>query len=117
TELHVIEGQITSKEAAGQTGTIIEVKGLFDTVPARKKFLKSANAEFRQIADVFTRQALLLPNISFKLTHNGKQIASYAKTDNWKHRVLDVLGPDLSKELVELHYQRASFVLNGFLGH
>ncbi len=117
TELHVIEGQITSKEAAGQTGTIIEVKGLFDTVPARKKFLKSANAEFRQIVDVFTRQALLLPNISFKLTHNGKQIASYAKTDNWKHRVQDVLGPDLSKELVELHYQRASLVLNGFLGY
>ena len=70
-------GQWASSPAAGPQGTHIEVAGLFDQVPARKRFLKSAATELNHCKDAFTRIALIRPEIYWLLSHQGRAIARY----------------------------------------
>lgn len=70
-------GQWASAPAAGPQGTHIEVAGLFDQVPARKRFLKSAATELNHCKDAFTRIALIRPEIYWLLSHQGRAIARY----------------------------------------
>ncbi len=70
-------GQWVSAPAAGPQGTHIEVAGLFDQVPARKRFLKSAATELNHCKDAFTRIALIRPEIYWLLSHQGRAIARY----------------------------------------
>jgi DNA mismatch repair protein MutL len=70
-------GQWSSAPAAGPQGTHIEVAGLFDQVPARKRFLKSAATELNHCKDAFTRIALIRPDIHWLLSHQGRAIARY----------------------------------------
>ena len=117
TEVLVKDGKTTVKKSSGADGTIIEIQGLFYSVPARKKFLKSANTEFKHVLDVFTRQALLHPHIAFSIIHNGKVISDYPISSDWKERVQQLLGKDLGEDLIDLHHQRASLRIKGFLVH
>ena len=53
------------------TGSNFSVRNLFYNVPARRKFLKSDNVEFKHIVSEFTRVALTRPDVGFSLSHNG----------------------------------------------
>ncbi|HEY8666668.1 MAG TPA: DNA mismatch repair endonuclease MutL, partial [Tepidisphaeraceae bacterium] len=57
---------------AGNVGTTVEVRNLFFNTPARRKFLKGASTEFGHISEAVMRSALPFPNVSFKLSHNGR---------------------------------------------
>lgn len=70
-------GQWSASPASGPQGTHIEVAGLFDQVPARKRFLKSAATELGHSKDAFTRIALIRPEIHWLLSHQGRAIARY----------------------------------------
>ena len=59
---------------AAPVGSNFSVRNLFFNTPARRKFLKSDNIEFRHIVEEFTRVAITRPDISFTLAHNGKEI-------------------------------------------
>jgi DNA mismatch repair protein MutL len=74
-------GQWQTSPAAGTTGTLVDVVGLFDQVPARKRFLKSAATELNHCRDAFTRIALIRPEIHWLLLHQGKPLARYAAGD------------------------------------
>src|SRR5215213_1161544 len=74
----VSHARILSRTIDGDAGHEIfnrggEVSDLFYNVPARRKFMKGAATEFGHIADAVLRLALPHPDISFKLTHNGKK--------------------------------------------
>lgn len=116
-ELAISNRQLKTRQSAGPEGTVIEARGLFYTVPARKKFLKAPNTEFRYIAEVFTHQALMLPSVHFKLIHNGKTSADYPAVKKWKTRAEAVLGRDMSKNLIEFSHRRGSLLIEGFLAH
>jgi DNA mismatch repair protein MutL len=75
-------GQWKVSPAAGSGGTHVEVLGLFDQVPARKRFLKSAATELNHCKDVFTRIALIQPKISWTLMHQSKAIARFPAGDD-----------------------------------
>jgi DNA mismatch repair protein MutL len=60
------------KPAAGKVGTRVSVVDLFFNTPARKKFLRTARAEFMQIDQLVKRVMLSRPEMSFKLIHNQK---------------------------------------------
>lgn len=64
----------STTEIATPKGTNIAVRNLFYNVPARRKFLKSDNVEFKHIVEEFTKVALTRPEIGFSLSHNGKDV-------------------------------------------
>ena len=65
---------VSTTEVSAPKGTNMAVRNLFYNIPARRKFLKSDNVEFKHIVEEFTKVALTRPEIGFTLTHNGKDI-------------------------------------------
>jgi len=55
-------------------GTIVEVNDIYHNIPARKKFMKSETTEYQHCKSVFERIAVSYPQISMRLSHNGKEI-------------------------------------------
>jgi len=76
-------------------GTTIEVADLFYQTPARKKFLRTEKTEFQYIETMLHKLALSRADISFSLTHNGRDIFSLKKGEKLEQqekRVAAVFG-------------------------
>ncbi|MEY3970345.1 MAG: mismatch repair protein, partial [Pseudomonadota bacterium] len=58
--------------AAGGQGTSIDVGQLFFSVPARRRFLKTAATELHHCREAFVRQAMIRPDMGWQLTHQGR---------------------------------------------
>jgi len=58
--------------AAGNAGTVVEVRNLFFNTPARRKFIKGTSTEFGHISEMVLRLALPHPHVAFRLLHNGR---------------------------------------------
>ncbi|NOZ12858.1 MAG: DNA mismatch repair endonuclease MutL, partial [Acidobacteria bacterium] len=89
-----MEGGVLKKVVQGplESGTAIEVGSLFFNVPARKKFLKTVETEYGRVARMVTSYALANPDVSFYLTHNGKQTLAFSDRLGLTDRVQQVLG-------------------------
>ena len=74
-----IEGGVVKdkREAGAPIGTSIIVREIFYNIPARRKFLKSVLTETRHIIDLLTRFAIAYPEISFKLTSDGRELFDF----------------------------------------
>ena len=59
--------------AAGNIGTVVEIRNLFFNTPARRKFMKGASTEFGHISDMVLRLALPHSKVRFKVQHNGRK--------------------------------------------
>ena len=62
------------KPCSANTGTTIEVRNLFYKLPARRKFLRTANTEITHIVEQFARIALAHTNITMSLFHNDREL-------------------------------------------
>ncbi len=72
-EVAVEGGRVTHVgEAGAPAGTRIDVEDLFFNTPARRKFLKAARTEAGHIEDAVAAAALCLPQVSFRVTVDGK---------------------------------------------
>lgn len=87
------QGRWAVSPASGPSGSHIEVAGLFDLVPARKRFLKSAATELSHCREAVTRIALIRPEISWLLSHQGRAILRFPAGDA-DSRILQGLGID-----------------------
>jgi DNA mismatch repair protein MutL len=92
----------TSRPAARDRGTTISVRELFENVPARRKFLKSADAEFRSIVTVVSSYALPLPSRAFRVEHNGRTVVDLPPAATMRERVTQIIGDDAEKFLEEV---------------
>ncbi len=110
-------GYISQQETAMPEGTDISVSHVFYTIPARRKFLKSDNAEFRHIIAEFSKVALSRFDIGLRLIHNGKDIYNLKKANNLKQRILEIEGRDMAKELIDLETSNPIVTINGFVGN
>lgn len=108
-----IEGSTTPEvsEDGCPEGTTIEVKDIFFNTPARLKFLRSNESEFGKIAEVFKKIALINPDKRFKLVHGSTKVID-AQPGTLKQRIADIFGPDVSKNLIEVHTPD----IKGFIG-
>lgn len=97
-------------------GSNFSIRNLFYNTPARRKFLKSDNVEFRHIVEEFTRVALTRPEIAFTLIHNGKEVYVLKKAKSLKYRVTDLLGNSLVGDLVDIQSSTNVLKISGFLG-
>ena len=107
---------LATQEIATPRGANFSVRNLFYNVPARRKFLKSDNVEFKHIVSEFTRVALTRPDIGFTLTHNGKDVYVLRPAKSLKFRIQDVLGGNIAKELVDISAQTSVVNISGFAG-
>lgn len=96
-------------------GTQITITRLFQNVPARLKYLKSANSEFAAIHQYVERMALAFPHIAFHLYHNDKLIFQ----TNGKGQLLEVIanmyGIATAKNMLPLHLQTDEFTIDGYI--
>ena len=97
-----LTGQRTVRPAARDRGTTIVVRELFENVPARRKFLRSADAEFRAVVTVVTSYALPLPDRAFRLEHNGRVVLDLPPARDGRERALQILGSDAAEHLVDI---------------
>ncbi len=95
-------------------GSNFSVKNLFYNVPARRKFLKNNNIEFRHIIDEFQRVALAHENLDFELFHNDDIIFRLRK-GSLLQRIVDVFGRKLQPLLIPIKEDLGWIQLNGFV--
>ncbi len=107
---------LATNEIATPVGANFSVRNLFYNVPARRKFLKSDNVEFKHIVTEFIRVALTRPDIGFTLTHNGKDVYVLRPAKSLKFRIQDVLGPNIANEVVDINTETSLARVYGFVG-
>jgi DNA mismatch repair protein MutL len=83
-------------------GTILEVRNLFYKLPARRKFLKTANTEITHIVEQFIRIVLANKNITFSLFHNDRQLYKLAKDLSVKEKIEKLFSTDLADSLLHI---------------
>ncbi len=107
---------VSTTESAAPVGTNIAVRNLFYNVPARRKFLKSDNVEFRHIVEEFTKVALTRPEIGFSLSHNGKDIYVLRPAKSLKYRITDLLGLNVAGDVLDVSAETSVVSLKGYVG-
>lgn len=117
TRVIISESGISSQEAVSTpVGSNFAIRNLFFNVPARRKFLKSDNAELRHIIAEFTRVAITRPGIAMRLTVNGKDIYSLRAVADAKHRIHDIFGREVINELVDVKTETSVVRITGYIG-
>ena len=110
-------GDILSSEEAGiPDGTSIIAEDLFYNTPARLKFLKKDATEAGYITDIMTRFIFAHPEISFKLTVNGKDKLFSPGDSSLKNAVYTAYGKDYAKGTLEVDYEENGIHVTGLIG-
>ncbi len=105
-----------TREVSCPVGCNVAVRNLFYNIPARRKFLKSDNVEFRHIVEEFQRVALTRPDIAFSLSHNGREVHVVKAAPSYKFRIQDLLGPAIVGEIIDIQAQTSIATLEGYVG-
>jgi len=107
---------VSTEEVACPKGSNFAVRDLFYNVPARRKFLKSDNVEFKHIVEEFTKVALTRPDVGFNLSHNGKDIYILKPAKSLKFRIQDLLGTGAAAEVLDVQADTTVVSINGYIG-
>jgi DNA mismatch repair protein MutL len=114
-ECDPMTGERTVRPAARDRGTTVSVRELFENVPARRKFLRSADAEFRSIVTVVSSYALANPTRAFRLEHNGRVVLDLPRVTNDVERVLQVIGGDAAEHLQAIDGSIGDVTVSGWV--
>lgn len=115
--LYKIEGGVESefKEVAAPDGTSIIVRDLFYNIPARRKFLKSNNAEMSYISDIVEKLALANTDISFRYISNNINKLHTLGNGNLKDVIYQIYGKDAAKSLINIDFESEELKIKGFI--
>jgi DNA mismatch repair protein MutL len=108
--------------AARAQGTTVEVKELFFSTPARRKFLKTDATELAHCIEAVRRHALVRPEVGFAIWHDGKLVeqwrASQAETTQTQRnqRLKDVFGDDFITQSVQVDHSQNGIRVTGRAG-
>lgn len=117
TEVHVAESQIISTtEISCPVGCNFAVRNIFYNIPARRKFLKSDNVEYRNIVSEFVKVAITRTEVEFRLVHNSKDVYHLAPVQNTKQRIAQIAGRDIAKDLIATETDTHVVSVRGFVG-
>lgn len=116
TYIQISGSQVEKQEpVACQQGSDFSVKNLFFNVPARRKFLKSNQTELSNIVAEFERIALVNPDISFILSHNGTEMLNLPAIP-LRQRIMGVFGKKLNQDLLSLDINTTMVKIHGYIG-
>ena len=107
---------IEESPAAIPPGTRVRVEGLFEKVPARRKFLRSPRSEFAACVDTVKRLAMARPDIGFSLEHDGRRALQVPSGEIGPDRVAALTDRALADASVGLDFEREGLRLTGVAG-
>ncbi|HBG27324.1 MAG: hypothetical protein A2Y10_13240 [Planctomycetes bacterium GWF2_41_51] len=96
-------------------GTTIEVRNLFYKLPARRKFLRTANTEITHIAEQFTRIALANTKIALSLHHNDRELYRLSVGSSITERIEKLFAVDFAQSLIQIHSIEKKMEVTAFL--
>lgn len=108
--------EIAKEEIGAPTGTTIIVRNLFYNVPARKKFLKTAQTEGGYVTDLMVKMALSHPDISFKYIVNGSNKIATSGNGKLQDVIYHVYGKDVSSNLLPIKREVGELSIEGYIG-
>ena len=95
-------------------GTRVKVEGLFDKVPARRKFLRSPRAEYAACLDAVKRLAMARSDVGFTLDHDGRRILTLQPAEP-PARVAELLTHELDRHGIGIDCVRDGLRLTGVI--
>jgi DNA mismatch repair protein MutL len=114
TEIAVHGGVIGSiTEVGSPEGTRIDVEGLFYNLPARRKFLKSDQAESAQVSRIVTQLALGAHDVGFSLVSAGRRVLECPPAGSRRERLFQIYGD--SGDLIEVYKETAGIRVDGYI--
>ncbi|MEP6484880.1 MAG: DNA mismatch repair endonuclease MutL [Rudaea sp.] len=113
-------GQIAPpKPAQHPRGSTVEVRDIFHSVPARRKFLRAERTEFSHIDELIKAIALAQPRVEFRLSHNGKParlLRPAASDGELAVRLAEILGDEFPARSLRIDHAGAGLRLTGWVG-
>ena len=117
TEVLVNGGKlIHAKDCGMPQGTRIQVSNLFNSVPARRKFLKTDATESAHIVHCSRLYALANPEVAFSLIDDGRQIFKSPICSRLEDRISEIFGKQIIKNLLPLETSEGDMKLSGLIG-
>ncbi len=113
------------RPVARSSGTTVEVKELFFSTPARRKFLKTDATELAHCVEAVRRHALARPDVGFAIWHEGKLAEQWRATwqpgqgdaqDALARRLADVLGEDFVAQSLPVQHTEGAITVTGRAG-
>lgn len=104
-------------KSARNDGTTLTIKNLFYNTPARLKFMKTPETEYRKIVELFNTYALAFTNIQFILEKDGKQVINLPKNDTLKTRLKTLLKKDFVDRMIDIQSDGAGIKISGLVAH
>jgi len=101
---------------SADVGTTIQVRDIFYKLPARRKFLKSANTEITHIIEQVTRIALGNTAIELSLTHNGRDVFRLSAEQGIHARITEMFSPEVADNLLETESDEKGLHITALLG-
>jgi DNA mismatch repair protein MutL len=112
------EGTAFDRRTIGlPVGTSIEVRELFANLPARRKFLKGAQAELSAIHQVVLQYAIAYPGVCMTLLVEGKSVLSTAGARDLTETLACLYGVDIIRHLVPVNGERHGLHIQGLVSH
>ena len=90
-------------------GTVIEVSQLFGNQPARRKFLRSAQAETARVQELVSRYALVFPEVRFRLVNDGRASLTTPGNGQPREALLAVYGSQVAGSMLEVQAEDTPF--------
>ncbi len=104
------------RPASGDVGTTIDVRNLFYKLPARRKFLRTANTEMTHITEHFTRIALAHLSLDMRLIHNSRQVYHLPSGQSLAERIGVLFGGDTAGDLLAVSSDEKGMRIGGLIG-
>ena len=102
--------------AARGVGTSVEVRELFFSTPARRKFLKTDATELAHCIEAVRRHALVRPDVGFAVWHEGKLVQQWRRVPGHEQRVREVLGDEFIAESRAVSFSIGPLRISGRAG-
>ncbi len=117
TEVVINGGKLVHVRACGLApGTRITVSHLFNSVPARRKFLKTDATESAHIVQTVRLYALACPQTAFTLVEDGRVLFQSPVCSTLEERVGEIFGRQMTADLLLVDLAEAGLKLSGLIG-
>ncbi|WP_315905693.1 DNA mismatch repair endonuclease MutL [Priestia koreensis] len=116
THLKLKGGEILIHEyTSSRKGTDLTIENLFFNTPARLKYMKTVNTELGNVTDVMNRLALAHPDVSFKLTHQGRQLLYTNGKGDVRQVMAAIYGMAIAKKMIPISIESLDYEVTGYI--